>query len=334
MVVRSDGKLAAHSLAERSPGERTVEHSPVARSPIAPGERKAPFGLRSETGYLGGVLVHRPGTEVEEMDERYPWRWICDAKPDLPRAQDEHDQMVDHLRRAGAEVYYLDEWEPKTKVPVNEWFTRDHGFMTPYGAFIAYCDFPREGEEEFVARRLVDLGIPIVARVYGEGRMEGGDVIYLDERTLLVGQSYRTNREGFRQIQRVMEGAMVDRVIPVPLHREVMHLDTVFNIAGENVAAAYRQALPEDFLDFVQRRGFEVISIPPEEYPTLASNWLCVAPGKVLFIDGEKHNIHTRKELERRGIEVIPFVMPELLKGAGGPRCMTFPLYRWREDVR
>lgn len=304
------------------------------RSPIAGPERPVPFGLRSETGYLAGVLVHRPGDEVEEMDERYPWRWICDAKPHLGRAQAEHDAMVDLLRRAGAEVYYLDEWEPKTKVPVNQWFTRDHGFMTPYGAFIGYCDFPRQGEEEFVVRRLVNLGIPILARVYGQGRMEGGDVIYLDDKTLLVGLSYRTNREGFRQIQRVMEGTIVDRVIAVPLHREVMHLDTVFNIAGEGIAAAYRPALPEEFLDFVERKGYEIISIPPEEYPTLASNWLCVAPRKVIFVDGETKNVHTRKELEKRGVEVIPFVMPELLKGAGGPRCMTFPLYRWREDVR
>lgn len=304
------------------------------RSPIAPGERSARYGLRSETGYLGEVLVHRPGAEIEEIDERYPWRWICDGKPDLTKAQAEHDALVDQLRRAGAEVRYLDEWEPRTPVPVNQWFTRDHGFMTPYGAFLAYCEFPRQGEEEFVARRLVDLGVPIVARVYGQGRMEGGDVLYLDEKTLLVGLSYRTNREGFRQIQRVMEGAMVERVVPVPLRRDVMHLDTVFNVAGEGIAAAYNPALPEDFLELVERKGFEVIAIPDEEYPTLASNWLCVAPRRVLFADGETRNVRTRQELEKRGVEVIPLPVPELLKGAGGPRCMTFPLYRWREDVR
>ncbi|MEW6244039.1 MAG: arginine deiminase family protein [Bacillota bacterium] len=291
------------------------------------------FGLKSETGYLQSVLVHRPGEEVNRMDEKYPWRWICDGKPDLAKAQAEHDEMCEMLRKEGADVIYLDPWEPRTEVPVNQWFTRDHGFMTPYGAVIGNCDHPREGEELFVTRRLLDLDVPVIGKVFGSGRLEGGDVLYLNGDILLVGLSYRTNVEGFTQVKRLLEGTVVREVVAVPLARDIMHLDTVFNIASKKVAAACKGALPEGFLRFVSEQGFDVIEVPEEEQKTLATNWLCVGPGRVVFIDGDTLNVSTRRALEKKGIDIIPFRMPALLPGAGGPRCMTFPLARWRNDL-
>jgi N-dimethylarginine dimethylaminohydrolase len=296
---------------------------------------KVDYGLNSEIDPLKALLVHRPGPEVELVDEKDPWKWLMDWKPDLDKALAEYDNMIDLIRReAGAETIFLHTTVDGKPVvfPPNQSYPRDHGFMTPYGAVIGNPDIPRAYEEYFVMRKLLALDIPVIFKVYGAGRMESGDVIYLDEKTLLVGHSYRTNSIGYEQIKAVLEGWIVDEVVDVPVRSDFMHLDVAFNIASETVAAVCPEGVPEEFINFVKNKGFEMIRVPEQESTTLATNWLCLASGKILFVDGEeKMNISTRKELEKHGIDVISWKMPELIGGAGGPRCMTMPLSR-RKD--
>jgi N-dimethylarginine dimethylaminohydrolase len=294
--------------------------------------KKLDYGLNSETDHLKAVLIHRPGPEIELVDERDPWKkWLMVRKPDLDKALPEYDNMIGLIKReAGADIVFLQPTSNENSpiLPPNQAYTRDHGFMTPYGAVIANNDSPRMYEEFFTMRKLLELDIPIIFKVYGSGKMEGGDVMYLDPKTLLVGNGYRTNAIAYRQIKAVLENWTVDRVVRVPLGPNVMHLDGVFNIASETVAAVYSEAVPTDFINLVKEKGFDMIQVPKEERRTLGTNWLCLGPGKILFIDGEETNVQTRRELEKRGIDVISFKMPELIGGAGGPRCMTMPLRR------
>lgn len=291
----------------------------------------AEYGLKNEIDPLRSVLVHRPGPEIELVDEKNPWKWLFIKKYDLNKALQEYDEMISKIKQeTGANIIFLkDSKENNVIFPPNQSYVRDHGFMTPYGAIIGHASQPRTYEEYFVMRKLAELGIPILFKVYGSGFLEGGDVMYLDEKTLLIGLSYRTNLIGYKQVKAVMEGFIVDRVIPVRLSPDVMHLDLVFNVASKTVAAVYARAVPKGFIESVRKRGFEVIEVPKKDAETLAINWLCLSPGKVLFIDGEeKMNITTRKKLEKCGIDVVSIKMPELLGGAGGPRCLTMPLSR------
>src|SRR5260370_41035595 len=59
-------------------------------------------------------------------------------------------------------------------------------------------------------------GIPIHGRIAGDGRLEGGDVCWIDPRTLAVGRGYRTNDAGIRQLADLLRGS-VDELIVVPL---------------------------------------------------------------------------------------------------------------------
>jgi len=298
--------------------------------------RSLDYGLGNEIDPLKTLLVHRPGPEVELIDEENPWKWLFNKKYDLDKALIEYDNMIKLIKReAKANIIFLQDSKEEENMifPPNQSYVRDHGFMTPYGAVMGNPDKPRTYEEYFVMRKLIELGIPIIFKVYGSGLMECGDVMYLDEETLLLGLSYRTNFMGYKQIKAVMEGFIVDRVVPVDLSPDIMHLDTVFNVASRTVAAVYPKAVPERFLRLVKRKGFDIVNVPEREAKTLATNWLCLAPSKILFIDGEeKMNIFTRKELERRGIDVVSLKMPELLGGAGGPRCLTMPLSRSKES--
>lgn len=307
---------------------KTYEKS---KSSLFPRE-KVDYGLNSETDYLKAVLVHKPGPEIELVDEKDPWKkWLMIRKPNLDKALPEYDNMIKLIKReAGADIILLHtpSEENPTIFPPNQAYTRDHGFMTPYGAVIANNDPPRMYEEFFTMRKLLELDIPIIFKVYGLGKMEGGDAMYLDEKTLLIGNGYRTNEAAYNQIKAVLENWVVDHVVPVPLRSDVMHLDGVFNIASRTVAAVYLEAVPAGFINLVKEKGFDIVRVPKEERRTLATNWLCLGPGKILFIDGEETNVYTRRELEKRGIDVISFKMPELIGGAGGPRCMTMPLLR------
>jgi len=294
--------------------------------------KRVDYGLNSETDYLKTVLVHRPGPGMELVDEKDPWKkWLIYRKPDLDKALPEYDNMIELIKReSGADTIFLHTPSEEGPIifPPNQAYTRDHGFMTPFGAVIANNDSPRMYEEFFTMRKLLEVDIPIIFKVYGPGKMEGGDAMYLDAKTLLIGNGYRTNEPAYRQIKSVLENWAVERVIRVPLAPNIMHLDGVFNIASRTVAAVHPEAVPADFINLVKEKGFDIIRVLKEERDTLGTNWLCLAPEKILFIDGEETNVRTRRELEKRGIDVVSFKMPELIGGSGGPRCMTMPLLR------
>jgi N-dimethylarginine dimethylaminohydrolase len=337
-VLEKSFEEPVEELKKKSPKEilELIKTHGKGKSSLFPSE-KVDYGLNSETDRLEAVLVHRPGPEVELVDEEDPWKkWLMVRKPDLDKALPEYDNMIELIKReSGADVIFLHPPSEENPMifPPNQAYPRDHGFMTPYGAVIANNDAPRMYEEFFVVRRLLELDIPIIFKIYGLGKMESGDVMYLDEKTLLVGNGYRTNEAAYKQIKAVLENWVVDRVVRVPLGPDIMHLDGVFNIASETVAVMYPETVPADFINLVKEKGFDIIRVPKEERRTLATNWLCLGPGKILFIDGEDTNVHTRRELEKRGVDVISFKIPELIGGSGGPRCMTMPLSR-RKGVK
>lgn len=298
------------------------------------------YGVEDEIGKLRAVLVHRPGPEFELIDERNPEKWLMSWKPDVDRALEEYDELVRTIRReSGAEVIYLHEpWKGWSVFPVNQCYVRDCGFMTKEGFVAANPPPPREFEEFFTMRKLLELGVPVIFKVHSRGFMESGDIVYLDRETLLVGSSLtlhcpgyerwpaRTNREGYEQLKGFLEGRLVKKVMLVK-HRE-MHLDVVFNVASHDVAAACDKMVSRDFIKIVEGKGFEVIKVPEEEQRTLATNWLCMEPGKIVFVDGEDMNVKTRRALEKAGVDVVGVKMPNLLGGDGGPRCLTMPIHR------
>jgi len=80
------------------------------------------------------------------------------------------------------------------------------------------------------------------------------------------------------------------------------------------------------FWQELQRRDFQLIAIPDEEFPTMGTNVLALAPGSCLMLEG---NPVTRKLLENAGCEVMTYRGNEIsLKAEGGPTCLTRPVWR------
>ena len=170
-----------------------------------------PYGSQSMVEPLRRVLVKRPDRAYVVED---PLKWHYTAKPDLEEAQREHDAFVAILEAEGVEVSYHGELQPGRADAI---FTYDPAIVTDRGAIIlSMGKLLRRGEEAPMARRLEELGVPVFFRIHGDARAEGGDCLWLDHDTLAVGQGFRTNAEGLRQLREALHGTGVE-IVPVPL---------------------------------------------------------------------------------------------------------------------
>ena len=188
----------------------------------------------------------------------------------------------------------------------------------------------RRTEPHAAGEFLHELGIPILGSITGEGRLEGGDVVWIDEYTLAVGLGDRTDEEGIRQLKDLTRD-FVDEFMVVPLPRwkgpgDVLHLMSLISPIGHDLAVVYSRLLPAPFREWLLRRGIQLLEVPDSEFETMACNILAVSPRRCLMISG---NPSTKRMLEDKGIEVFEYEGEEISrKGAGGPTCLTRPLLR------
>jgi N-dimethylarginine dimethylaminohydrolase len=286
----------------------------------------ARYGCQSMVAPLRRVLVRRPDEAFGAAD---PARWHYTSRPDLAEARREHDALVELLREAGAEVIEHAEPQPDRADAI---FVFDPALMTDRGAILLRMGKAlRRGEEEALGRRLREIGVPLLPSLAGEATAEGGDLLWLDRRTLAAGQGFRTNAEGLRQLRAIL-GPLGVQVVPVELPYfggpdACLHLLSLISLVDHDLAVVYSPLLAVPFWRLLRDRGFRLIEVPEEEFPTQAPNVLALAPRKVLMLEG---NPVTRGRLEAAGCEVLTYRGREIsLKAEGGPTCLTRPV--WRE---
>ena len=270
------------------------------------------------------VASHRSQAAIDEQ-----WQALnYTGRPLLARVDAQHDTLVDMLARQGVELVYLPEDD---EAGLDSIYTHDPIVTVAGGVILGRMGKAlRAGEPEATAVALAELGVPVLGRITGDGRLEGGDVCWLDERTVAVGQGYRTNAEGIRQL-RALLGERVDEVIPVPLPHwtgpdDCLHLLSFISPVDTRKAVVYSRLMPVPFRQLLLDRGWELIEVPDAEYDSMACNVLAVAPGRCIMLAG---NPVTQERLEAAGVAVATFEGDDLcLKGGGGPTCLTRPLYR------
>jgi N-dimethylarginine dimethylaminohydrolase len=244
--------------------------------------------------------------------------------------------MIEILRKEGVKVHYIEERVQRPKM----YFTRDQAVVLRGGAVVGRMALDiRRGEEVYVHRKLASLDIPIYRVVGGYGYFEGGNLIYLDRNTVLIGEGLRTNEEGVEQVIEVLYMIGYEEVIRVPLAgyyksfpSGYVHIDVGLNIPDHNICVVYPEALPYYIIEELMERKFEIIEVPRDEALRMATNFLPIRPGRVVAVEG---NRVTCKKMERYGIDVIEVDVDELIKGGGGIRCMTLPIDRevvWDEE--
>jgi N-dimethylarginine dimethylaminohydrolase len=275
------------------------------------------------TGRLERVLVRPPLAEDVEHWRAYGWR----AAPDHAAAAAEHERLCELLEAAGAEVV-VSRHDPGNPDAI---YVYDPVLVGAEGAVLLRPGKEgRRGEPRAIAASLAAAEVPLAFELAEPAFAEGGDTVWLDEKTLLVGIGYRTNPAAVPALANAFPG--VDVVAFDLPHwngrAEVMHLMSFISPLDRDLALVYARLAPVRLLDLLSERGIAVVDVPDEEFETQGSNVLAVGPREALALEG---NPETRRRMERAGAGVVVYRGEEISKkGDGGPTCLTRPLLRTR----
>jgi N-dimethylarginine dimethylaminohydrolase len=273
------------------------------------------------TGRLERVLVRPPLQEDGARWREYGWR----AAPDHPAAAAEHHALCALLEDAGAEVV-VSRHDPGNPDAI---YVYDPVLVGNAGAVLLRPGKEgRRSEPAAIAEALTDAGVPIAAELEEPVVAEGGDTLWLDAETFLVGIGYRTNPHAVAAFKNVFPSVQV-LTFDLPHWNgrgEVMHLMSFISPLDGDLAVVYPRIAPVRLLELLAERGIEVVEVPDEEFETQGSNVLALGPRQALALDG---NPETRRRMERAGVEVVVYRGEEISrKGDGGPTCLTRPLLR------
>lgn len=291
--------------------------------------------------------MHAPGKELELVRPRTYKRFLFADAIDREQFRTDHGRFVDVLRSEGVNVALLTEvlqqrselLTSAERLP-NLVYTRDTAAVTQAGYVLARMKNPvRRNETRIVEAALRELAIPMLMKSEPPATIEGGDLVFLDEETLLVGVGNRTNRTGLHELTKAATRSGLRTLVAVPLPSSVIHLDGTMMIIDRDLAVVHPRSLRntasvfEDgrltkhvrFLQFLKTTRIRLIEVTDYERRRRATNVTAIGPRKLVGYSG---NARVKRELAENGVDVIEIEGAELIRGFGGPRCMTVPILR------
>lgn len=289
------------------------------------------ISAHSEIGKIKSLFIKRVDQAFisEEHIDQYWQSLNYLGKPDLHIAIEEYTLFEQILKDNGATVFYLPE---EDRVNMDSIYCRDAAIATNAGMII--CTMGKLGriyEPDAEKKAFIANGIEILGEIKAPGTVEGGDVAWLDEHTLAVGHSYRTNPEGIRQLTALLQPLGVTVItVSLPHYKgasDVFHLMSVLSPVDNNLLVVYSPLIPIVFRNLLLEKGFQLVEVPDEEFDSMGCNVLALAPRVCLMVKG---NPVTKSRLEAAGCTVLEYKGEEIsVKGGGGPTCLTRPLQRY-----
>ena len=283
------------------------------------------YGAQNMVSQLRKVMLRTPDAAFYGAD---PQRWHYTSQPDQAGALAEHAALCDTLRKAGVEVIMHD---APLADHADAIFCFDPAIVTNHGAILLHMGKPlRRGEEAAIGASMQNAGIPILGQLTGDARADGGDTMWVDDHTLMIGVGFRTNYEAVRQIREMLAPKGVEVIsydLPYYTGPEAcLHLLSFISMVDHDMAVVHLPLMPTAMYQELKRRNMKLIEIPASEYDTMATNVLAIAPKVCLMLDA---NPITARLLSEAGCEVQTSRGNEIsLKAEGGPTCLTRPLLR------
>lgn len=285
---------------------------------------------QNEVGRIRRLVLKRPRqawgapSAIEEQWASLGYR----SAPDLGRAIAEHERFESFFQDRGVETLHLPE-SPHTGL--DSIYVRDAAVVTDGGVIL--CNMGKRARAEEPEAQGSYYGtheVPVLGAITGDGRLEGGDLVWLGQRTVAVGLGYRTNAEGIRQFGALARDHLDDLiVVPLPHWKgpgDVFHLMSVLSPVDVDLALVFSPLLPVPFRQLLLARGITLVETPYQEFEIVGANVLALAPREVLMVAAQPG---VRTNLEAAGVTCHVFEGDEIaLKGCGGPTCLTRPLER------
>jgi N-dimethylarginine dimethylaminohydrolase len=284
----------------------------------------------SEFLKLESVLI-KPAVNAFVSEELLKAQWDALnylSQPNFNTSVNEYKLFENHLSVANIEIHHFPQ---NLTLSIDSIYCRDAAIATDFGMIL--CNMGKEGrkgEPEAQKHAFESLGIPILGEICTPGTLEGGDVAWLDEKTLAVGHTYRTNEAGIAQLKGLLEPNGIEVVVAELPHykgaSDVFHLMSILSPVAKDLAVVYSPLMPIKLRNELIKRGFKFVEVPEDEFDSMGCNVLAVAPRKCIMVEG---NPKTKEALEAAGCDVFAYKGDEIsVKGGGGPTCLTRPLLR------
>jgi N-dimethylarginine dimethylaminohydrolase len=284
----------------------------------------------SMTGELMRVMVCPPGNAGwNHPATAGAWQELgFQHAPDFDVAREQHEDFCRLLRESGAELITLPAAESLTLDAV---YAHDASLATDYGLVLMNPGKKSRGTEaQAHVDFLAPLGIALHDKICPPGISESGDIVWLDSKTLLVGEGYRTNKAGIEQIRRLLAKKDIE-VLSAPLpHGQgpsaCLHLMSLMSMLDERTILVDLPWLAVETVELLRARGFRMTEIDYSERETLACNVLALGKKRLIALE---ENSKTNQRMRDAGFDVRTFPGSEIcVNGGGGPTCLTRPLFR------
>jgi N-dimethylarginine dimethylaminohydrolase len=285
---------------------------------------------QSEYGTLQSVFIKKVADAfVDQQTISNQWKELNFlSEPDFKIAQSEYLFFEKLLQTNHTEIK---KFEKNASVTMDSIYCRDASIATDKGMIL--CTMGKAGrmnEPAAVEKMYRELGVPILGRIESPGSVEGGDVAWLDQHTLAIGRTYRTNADGIRQMRALLAPSGVDVLeVQLPHYKgpsDVFHLMSIFSPVAKDLAVVYSPLMPIVFREELIKRGFQLVEVPDQEFESMGCNVLAIGPRQCIMVKG---NETTKARLLQAGCTVLEYEGQEIsYKGGGGPTCLTRPLWR------
>jgi len=265
-------------------------------------------------------------SEEELLEHLETFQYL--SKPNFKKSLDEYAAFQSFFREKNISTCFF---PINKKTKIDSIYCRDASIATDFGIII--CNMGKQGRihEPYAQLEAYKINnVNILGEIKFPGALEGGDVAWLDQNTLAVGHTYRTNEEGISQLKGLLQPKGIEIiVVELPHYKgksDVFHLMSILSPVDKNLAVVYSPLMPIKFRNELLERGFQLIEVPEQEFDSMGCNVLAIAPRDCLMVAG---NPITRKLLEDAGVSVHIYEGNEIsVKGGGGPTCLTRPIDR------
>lgn len=209
-------------------------------------------------------------------------------------------------------------------------YTHDPIVPTDKGIIMMNMGKPqRRNEAEGMQAYFNAEGIPVRGWIESPATHEGGDSVWLDDHTLAMARSFRTNDAGVARMRELAASDFEVLSYGLPYWNgpdECLHIMSFISPIDKDLAVIYSRQMPIPFREELVRRGYKFIEVPDQEYATFGPNVLAIAPRVVIIPSG---NSKTKDALKAAGCEVYEYPADDIThKGGGGPTCLTRALER------